>query len=30
VGFKGTLIEFFEEVRNKKELKPFKTGGSYC
>jgi uncharacterized protein (DUF885 family) len=23
VGFKGTLIEFFEEVRNKKELKPF-------
>jgi uncharacterized protein (DUF885 family) len=24
VGFKGTLIEFFEEVRNKKELKPFK------
>ena len=25
VGFKGTLIEFFEEVRNKKELKPFTT-----
>lgn len=24
VGFKGTLLEFFEEVRNKKELKPFK------
>ncbi len=23
VGFKGTLIEFFNEVRNKKELKPF-------
>lgn len=23
VGFKGTLLEFFEEVRNKKELKPF-------
>ena len=23
VGFKGTLKEFFEEVRNKKELKPF-------
>ena len=23
VGFKGTLIAFFEEVRNKKELKPF-------
>ncbi|MGO4904738.1 DUF885 domain-containing protein [Flavobacterium sp. W20_MBD1_R3] len=23
VGFKGTLQEFFEEVRNKKELKPF-------
>jgi uncharacterized protein (DUF885 family) len=23
VGFKGTLIDFFEEVRNKKELKPF-------
>ena len=23
VGFKGTLIEFFDEVRNKKELKPF-------
>lgn len=23
VGFKGTLVEFFEEVRNKKELKPF-------
>ena len=25
VGFKGTLPEFFEEVRNKKELKPFTT-----
>ena len=25
VGFKGSLIEFFEEVRNKKELKPFTT-----
>ena len=25
VGFKGTLQEFFEEVRNKKELKPFTT-----
>ena len=25
VGFKGTLLEFFEEVRNKKELKPFTT-----
>jgi len=24
VGFKGTLDEFFEEVRNKKELMPFK------
>ena len=24
VGFKGTLKEFFEEVRNKAELKPFK------
>lgn len=24
VGFKGTLKEFFEEVRNKPELKPFK------
>ncbi len=24
VGFKGTIKEFFEEVRNKKELKPFK------
>ena len=24
VGFKGTLLAFFEEVRNKKELKPFK------
>ena len=24
VGFKGTLIAFFDEVRNKKELKPFK------
>ena len=24
VGFKGTLLEFFEEVRNKPELKPFK------
>ena len=24
VGFKGTLFAFFEEVRNKKELKPFK------
>ena len=23
VGFKGTLLEFFEVVRNKKELKPF-------
>jgi uncharacterized protein (DUF885 family) len=23
VGFTGTLLEFFEEVRNKKELKPF-------
>ena len=23
VGFKGTLLAFFEEVRNKKELKPF-------
>ncbi|UQD55873.1 DUF885 family protein [Flavobacterium sp. K5-23] len=23
VGFKGTLIAFFDEVRNKKELKPF-------
>ena len=23
VGFKGTLLQFFEEVRNKKELKPF-------
>lgn len=23
VGFKGTLLEFFGEVRNKKELKPF-------
>ena len=25
VGFKGTLIAFFDEVRNKKELKPFKN-----
>ncbi|MFN3967731.1 DUF885 domain-containing protein [Flavobacterium sp.] len=25
VGFKGTIIEFFEHVRNKPELKPFKT-----
>lgn len=25
VGFKGTIKEFFEEVRNKKELKPFKN-----
>ncbi len=25
VGFKGTLLAFFEEVRNKKELKPFKS-----
>lgn len=25
VGFKGTLKEFFDEVRNKPELKPFKT-----
>jgi hypothetical protein len=24
VGYKGTLLSFFEEVRNKKELKPFK------
>lgn len=24
VGFKGTIIEFFEHVRNRKELKPFK------
>ena len=24
VGFKGTLLAFFEDVRNKKELKPFK------
>jgi uncharacterized protein (DUF885 family) len=24
VGFKGTIIEFFDHVRNKKELKPFK------
>ncbi|MFE3867475.1 DUF885 domain-containing protein [Flavobacterium sp. LS2P90] len=24
VGFNGTLLAFFEEVRNKKELKPFK------
>lgn len=24
VGFKGTLLEFFEYVRNKSELKPFK------
>ncbi|MEY3501271.1 MAG: hypothetical protein RL308_2944 [Bacteroidota bacterium] len=24
VGFKGNLMAFFEEVRNKKELKPFK------
>jgi uncharacterized protein (DUF885 family) len=24
VGFKGSLFAFFEEVRNKKELKPFK------
>jgi len=24
VGFKGTLLAFFEEVRNKPELKPFK------
>jgi uncharacterized protein (DUF885 family) len=24
VGFNGTLMAFFEEVRNKKELKPFK------
>ncbi len=24
VGFKGTITEFFEEIRNKKELKPFK------
>lgn len=24
VGFKGTLFAFFEEVRNKKELKPFR------
>ncbi|MSP85415.1 MAG: DUF885 domain-containing protein [Flavobacteriaceae bacterium] len=24
MGFKGTLLAFFEEVRNKKELKPFK------
>lgn len=24
VGFKGTLLQFFDEVRNKKELKPFK------
>jgi len=24
VGFKGTLLAFFEQVRNKKELKPFK------
>ena len=24
VGFKGTIKEFFDEVRNKKELKPFK------
>ena len=24
VGFKGTLLAFFEEVRNKSELKPFK------
>jgi len=23
VGFKGTLLQFFEEVRNKKDLKPF-------
>ena len=23
VGFKGTLLQFFDEVRNKKELKPF-------
>ena len=25
VGFKGTLLAFFDEVRNKKELKPFKN-----
>ncbi|SHF94175.1 Uncharacterized conserved protein, DUF885 familyt [Flavobacterium fluvii] len=25
VGFKGTLKEFFDDVRNKPELKPFKT-----
>ncbi|WP_291128359.1 DUF885 domain-containing protein [Flavobacterium sp. UBA7682] len=25
VGFKGTIIEFFDHVRNKPELKPFKT-----
>jgi uncharacterized protein (DUF885 family) len=25
MGFKGTLLSFFEEVRNKKELKPFKN-----
>ena len=25
VGFKGTIVEFFEHVRNSKELKPFKT-----
>jgi uncharacterized protein (DUF885 family) len=25
VGFKGTLMEFFDYVRNKPELKPFKT-----
>jgi uncharacterized protein (DUF885 family) len=24
VGFKGTIIEFFDHVRNRKELKPFK------
>jgi uncharacterized protein (DUF885 family) len=24
VGYKGTLLSFFDEVRNKKELKPFK------
>lgn len=25
VGFKGSIIEFFDHVRNKPELKPFKT-----
>ncbi len=25
VGFKGTIKQFFDEVRNKKELKPFKN-----